>query len=100
MVYFGSMNELHLRKASVFGVLLAAIGFFATGCSSPKEGSTQNGQLGEKETYLTGSYLKQDVSKRGEITNGKDNVRVLDRDKIDQSGAADVNEFLRTQGVR
>ena len=100
MVYFGSMNELHLRSASVFGVLLAALGLLATGCSSPKEGSTQSGQSGEKETYLTGSYLKQDVSKHGEITNGKDNVRVLDRDKIDQSGAADVNEFLRTQGVR
>jgi len=94
------MNEVHGRRATVFGVLVAALGFFAAGCCCHKEGSTQSAKSGEGGTYMTGSYLKQDVKQSGEITNGKDNVRVLDRDKIDRSGAADVNEFLRTQGVR
>lgn len=81
-------------------VLSVAFGWFMTGCSSHQPSGSQTGQTEKGGTYLTGSYLKQDVTRNGEITNGKDNVRTLDRDKMDQSGAADLNQFLRLQGVR
>jgi hypothetical protein len=81
-------------------LLTVALGWFVTGCSShqPDTGQSVGAQSGS--TDLTGSYLNQDITRNGEITNGKDNVQVLDRNKIDRSGATDVNQFLKTQGVR
>jgi hypothetical protein len=89
-----------MKRVSVFGIQMVALGLLATGCSSDNTGSAQSGRTGEKPTSLTGTYLKQDVSRNGEITNGKDNVRILDREKIDRSGASDLNQFLQLQGVR
>ena len=53
------------------------------------------------QTYnnLTGSYIPQDVQRNGPVTNGKSNVRVLDRSDIDSSGGADVRQSLRELGV-
>jgi hypothetical protein len=94
------MNVEHVKRMSAIGIPLVALGLLATGCCCDKAGSAQSGNSEKGATQLTGSYLKQDITRNGEITNGKDNVRVLDREKIDRSGAADVNEFLRLQGVR
>ena len=91
---------MRFKRVFAIGVSLVVLGVFASGCRSNKEGSVQSSETEKGSTHLTGSYLKQDITRNGEITNGKDNVRVLDRDKIDQSGAADLNEFLRLQGVR
>ncbi len=82
------------------GVLLGVIGSLLAGCASHEPVVEKSGSATAEPTELTGSYLKQNVSRNGEITNGKDNVRVLDRDKIDQSGAKDLNQFLQLQGVR
>jgi hypothetical protein len=82
------------------GALLFALGLFLVGCASHEPVGGESGGNKAEPTHLTGSYLKQNVTKNGEITNGKDNVRVLDRDKIDQSGAKDLNQFLQLQGVR
>lgn len=81
-------------------VLPFVLGSFLLGCASHEPVGGENGGAKAEPTHLTGSYLKQNVTQNGEITNGKDNVRVLDRDKIDQSGAKDLNQFLQLQGVR
>ena len=93
------MKAVRVSRNFSILVLLVALGWFVTGCSSHQPNAPQSGHT-DKEATLTGTYLKQDVTRNGEITNGKDNVRVLDREKMDQSGASDLNQFLRLQGVR
>jgi hypothetical protein len=94
------MKMAGVKRTCVIGLCLVALGLFAAGCSSDKAGSAQSGDAEKGATRLTGTYLEQDVTRNGEITNGKDPVRVLDREKIDQTGASDVNQLLRLQGVR
>jgi len=69
---------------------LATAGF---GCAGQQQTSS------EKYHYLTGSYVPQDVDRNGPVSNGKSNVRVIDRSDINQSGGADVNQTLRQLGV-
>ena len=48
---------------------------------------------------LTGSYLHQNVQRNGRITDGANQVVVLDQDMIQTSGAASVRELLIRRGV-
>jgi len=50
-------------------------------------------------TLLTGSYVKQNVKRHGQITDGANQVIVLDRETIERSGASDVKQLLNRQGV-
>ena len=50
-------------------------------------------------TLLTGSYVKQNVKRHGQITDGANQVIVLDRDWIERSGASDVKQLLNRSGV-
>jgi len=50
-------------------------------------------------TLLTGSYVKQKVRRQGQITDGANQVIVLDRDTIERSGASDVRQLLNRQGI-
>ena len=78
--------------------LALAAGAVGAGCAHEKNAEPMSGQKPEGQ-YLTGSYLPQDVQRNGPVTNGKSNVRVLDRSDIDQSGGADLRRVLREQGV-
>ena len=49
---------------------------------------------------LTGSNIKQNITKYGRITDGFSQVLVFDRKTIEQSGASDLRRFLGQQGVR
>lgn len=51
------------------------------------------------ETLLTGSRVKQNIKRYGQITDGPNPVIVLDRDTIERSGASDVKQLLNRQGV-
>ncbi len=77
--------------------MMAALGAGLTlggfGCAGHRETST------EHYDYLTGSYVPQDVERNGPVSNGKSNVRVIDRSDINGSGGADVNQTLRQLGV-
>jgi len=50
-------------------------------------------------TLLTGSYVKQNVKRHGQITDGANQVIVLDRDWIERSGASDVKQLLNRSGA-
>lgn len=50
-------------------------------------------------TYLTGSNLPQNVNRNGPVTDGRNNVRVIDGSDINRSGGADVGQSLRQLGV-
>jgi len=49
--------------------------------------------------YVTGSYLPQDLKRNGPVTNGKNDVRIIDRSDIDRSGGANISQSLRQLGV-
>jgi len=76
------------------GALALAAG---SGCSTQKNATETNGQHYD---HLTGSYLPQDVDRNGPVTNGKNDVRVLDRSDIENSGGADLDQTLKKLGVR
>ena len=93
------MNAVRISRSSLPWLLAVSLGCLLTGCSTNRQATAHNADTEKGGAYLTGSYLKQDFTRNGEITNGKNNVRVLDEEKIDQSGASDVNQFLRLSGV-
>ncbi len=95
-------NDMKISLAVIsLGWLLCLWG---GGCASHKQQqSSANGQYGaadrDRYEYVTGSYIPQDVRKNGPVTNGKDNLRIIDRSEIDRSGGADLEETLRRLGA-
>jgi hypothetical protein len=91
-------------KNRLFVFLISTASALLLGACASENSATQANTGSEESakgaTYLTGSYMRQDVQRSGEITNGRDPVRVLDREKIDRSGASDLKQFLDRQGVQ
>jgi hypothetical protein len=52
-----------------------------------------------KEVELTGSYIKRKVRRDGMITDGPNQVVVVDRTMIERSGAADLKQVLIRRGI-
>ncbi len=53
-----------------------------------------------KGVMLTGSNIKQKVRRNGWITDGANNVQVIDRSMIQNSGASDLKQVLIRTGIR
>ena len=53
----------------------------------------------DEMVILTGSYIKQNITRNGRITDGMSQVIVLDRETIERSGASDLKQLLSHQGV-
>jgi hypothetical protein len=53
----------------------------------------------DASTPLTGSLIKRDVHRSGQITDGSSQVLVLDRDAIERSGASDLKQVLIRRGI-
>jgi len=49
----------------------------------------------KKTTKLTGSYLARSYRQSGQITDGPNQVLVIDRESIERSGASDLRDLLR-----
>jgi len=88
------MKTRLLELVALPALLSAALG---SGCANQKE--TVSRQDTSNETYLTGSYIPQNVERNGPVTNGKSDVRVIDRSDIDRSGGGNVQQTLRELGV-
>ena len=71
------------------------------GESKTKEKATQTrkAEMQRKDTKtkspLTGSHLRQEYRRTGQITDGPQQVIVLDSDYIQRSGASDLRALLR-----
>lgn len=50
------------------------------------------------KVLLTGSYIKQDIPRNGQITAGPNQLYVIDSKTIQNSGAADLRQLLVRQG--
>ncbi len=72
-----------------------ALGILGAGCAHERN----TNQASDQYHDVTGSYVPQDVQKSGPVTNGKNNVRIIDRSDIDRSGGADVGQTLRQLGA-
>jgi len=56
-------------------------------------------QQGNTNAWLTGSYIAQNIRRTGRITDGANPVIVIDRKEIERSGAQDLKQLLRQQGI-
>jgi outer membrane cobalamin receptor len=77
--------------------ILGSVLVVAAGCAH--QNSQVQNRENNNEEYLTGSYMPQSVDRNGPVTNGKNDVRVIDRSDIDRSGGANVQQSLRQLGV-
>lgn len=85
------MKPISIAAASA--LLLCAL----CGCATSKTNtSAVNGQT--QQVTLTGSYLKQPITRAGLITDGSSQVLVIDREMIQRSGASDVRQVLNRYG--
>ncbi len=63
--------------------------------TTPKAEGARTGE----HVVLTGSYIKRDVKRSGQITDGPSQVLVIDQKTIANSGASDLRQLLMRQGV-
>ncbi len=73
-----------------------ALGIGGAGCANQREA---NDNTADQYEYVTGSYLPQNIQKSGPVTNGKDNLRILDQSDIQRSGGATPEQALRQLGA-
>ncbi len=52
------------------------------------------------KVLLTGSYIKQDIRRNGQITDGPNMLCVLDSKTIRNSGASDLRDLLLRYGMK
>ena len=88
------MKSKVLVLAGILPILAAGL---AAGCAHD-ENAAQSGER-YQGAYLTGSNVPQNATRNGPVTNGKDDLRVIDKSEIDRSGGADVGQSLRQLGV-
>lgn len=72
-------------------------GVLSQGCA-PDRNAVETSKNQQQE-YVTGSYVPQDVERSGPVTNGRNDVRIIDRSDLNHSGGADVRQSLRQLGV-
>ena len=97
-------------KIRALVITLAIVGLASSALASDKTKEKQEAkarkarqqQVGEgrQTVVLTGSYLKQEVRRNGRITDGPNQVVVLDRDAIERSGAPDLKRVFSRTGTR
>ena len=57
-------------------------------------------QIRTEQVTLTGSNIPRDVRRNGQVTDGPNQVIVIDNATIANSGAADLGQVLRLQVIR
>jgi hypothetical protein len=71
------------------------------GCAS-QQNSSQSSPPDSKRSepsYVTGSYIPRDLQRNGPVTDGANNLRIIDESEIERSGGADTTQTLRQLGV-
>lgn len=91
------MNRMKAKLPILGALALLLGGAVSQGCAHDRSAAETSHD--RQRDYLTGSYLPQDVERNGPVTNGKNDVRVLDRSDLNHSGGADVRQSLRELGV-
>jgi hypothetical protein len=86
-----------IRLTAVTALTLTA-GF---GCATQQNTDQTNspGATEKGPSYATGSYIPRDYNRSGPVTDGQNNLRIIDRSDIDRSGGADPKQTLRELGV-
>ena len=54
----------------------------------------------DDKALLTGSFIKQKFRRNGMVTDGANQVLVLDSETISNSGASDLRQLLVRRGIR
>jgi hypothetical protein len=91
-----------MKNIAILTALLPFLaGLLASGCAHEKNALDQSDTYPNSTNgaYVTGSNIPQDVKRNGPVTNGKSDVRIIDRSDLNRSGGADVGQSLRELGV-
>ncbi|MCX8089622.1 MAG: hypothetical protein N3I86_01600 [Verrucomicrobiae bacterium] len=96
------MKACAIQTLLAAGLLAAAAAGCASAPAAPQAARSKPVLASPKaeELELTGSYLKQRVTRSGLITDSAGNVVVIDQDMIRRSGAGDVREVLVKTGQK
>jgi len=100
-----------MKKTSLAIAITVAFGLVAAVKAADEKDAKQQPQQDKKiqiekakrapdeGTPLTGSLIKRNVRRAGEITDSSSQVLVLDRDAIERSGASDLKQVLIRRGI-
>jgi uncharacterized lipoprotein YajG len=89
------------KIARLTAIVPFVAGFLGAGCAHQQSAVDPSNTYPNSTNgaYVTGSYLPQDVTRNGPVTNGKSDVRIIDQSDINRSGGANVGQSLRQLGV-
>ena len=71
----------------------------ADNATSAKASEATKSAATEKPTFVTGSYLKQNVRRDGQIAEGPNHVLIIDSESIRASGGSSILEVLNRRGT-
>jgi hypothetical protein len=94
-----------MKKYLVMALALTLTAVSVSFASEPESATSPQGSVKalhkkSKKQALTGSYIKYKIRRDGIITDGPNNVYVLDSKTIQNSGAADLSQLLFRTGFR
>jgi hypothetical protein len=95
------MKTTSLICALCFSFLAAGLADEVKDTKPAKETKkVQTGKQQDDKVLLTGSFIKQKVRRSGMVTDGANQVLVLDSETISNSGASDLRQLLVRRGIR
>jgi hypothetical protein len=71
-----------------------------TAAEKHKKDTKKRQEIRTEHVTLTGSNIPRDIRRNGQVTDGPNQVIVIDNAAIANSGAADLGQALRLQVIR
>jgi outer membrane cobalamin receptor len=71
----------------------------AAAAAGKKEQGKTKPAVAKREVVLTGSNIKREVRRDGQVNDAPNSLSIIDRKAIERSGAADVRQLLSRQSA-
>jgi len=71
----------------------------STAAAAKEKAKTKQATMKKREVLLTGSNIKREVRRDGQVTDAPNSLTIIDRKAIERSGAADVRQVLARQSA-
>ena len=71
----------------------------AATAAATKEKAKTKQAIQKQEVLLTGSHIKREVRRDGQVTDAPNSLTIIDRKAIERSGVADLRQLLARQSA-
>ena len=71
----------------------------ATAAATKQKAKTKQTTAQKQEILLTGSNIKREVRRNGQVSDAPNSLNIIDRKAIERSGAADLRQVLARQSA-